>query len=167
MPSGACCRTNQSSSCVVISAIEPWIGCACETVIRDIMGSVFAKCNCRRVMRFAFVGGMNTIIAYGAYAALLGLGVRLSMASLGSLVVGIFVGFSTQGALVFGNATIGAFARFVAVWAAIYCSYLAIVLSAQEFGLNNYLGGLVALPVVTALSYFLQSRFVFRNRGRR
>lgn len=116
-----------------------------------------------QALRFAVVGLGNTVASYGVYAAMLWLGLGYVLAGLVSIVCGIAISFTTQGTLVFGGATRAAFVRFVLVWAALYSIYIGVVAVAERsFGLNSYVGGLVALVVTTALSFVLQRSFVFR-----
>ncbi len=117
-------------------------------------------------LRFVVVGIVNTVFGYGMYALFLFVGLPVAFASLFSLLIGIAFSFATQGAMVFGNSSDGAFIRFVAIWLVIYGAYLATVFIAQHFGLNSYLGGIVATPVVALMSYYLQRQFVFRNTSR-
>ena len=80
-----------------------------------------------------------------------------------TILLSIGIGFLTQGTLVFGGATRRALPRFIAVWVVIYGLYLLVVALAQRLGINNYIGGLIAAPMVACLSYVLQSRFVFQS----
>jgi len=112
-------------------------------------------------VKFALVGLLNTGWSYLLYAAFLYLGLNYWLASLLTIVLSVGVGFLTQGNLVFGGATRKALPRFIAVWVLIYAVYLAVVSVAQYGGINNYLGGLIATPLVAVLSYILQRRFVF------
>ena len=114
--------------------------------------------------KFALVGLLNTGWSYVTYAGLLYAGLEYGLASLITIVVSVGFGFLTQGTLVFGGATREALPRFVLVWVLIYLAYLGVVAGAQRIGLNNYIGGLMATPMVAILSYFLQRRFVFRAR---
>lgn len=115
-----------------------------------------------QVVRFALVGILNTGWSYFLYAALLYLGLGYSAASFLTIVLSVGFGFVTQGTLVFGGASRDALIRFVFVWVLIYAIYLVIVASAERFGVNNYIGGLIATPVVACLSFLLQRKFVFR-----
>lgn len=121
----------------------------------------------RRFLKFALVGLLNTGWSYGLYAGLLYLGLDYGIASLLTIVLSVLFGFLTQGNLVFGGANRKSLLRFIAVWVLIYGAYLGVVYAARQLGVNSYVGGLVATPMVAVLSYFLQSRFVFRQRAGR
>ena len=115
-----------------------------------------------RPLRFLLVGAMNTGLSYALYAALVHAGLGVALPSAVALVAGIVWSYATQGRLVFGHRSPAAFLRFVAVWLAIYAAYVATVLAVGRFGIGAYAGGLIATPLVAALSYVLQARFVFR-----
>jgi putative flippase GtrA len=112
-------------------------------------------------IKFALVGVLNTGWSYLLYAAFLYLGLNYWVASFLTIVLSVGFGFLTQGNLVFGGATRQALPRFILVWVVIYGMYLVVVSVAQHLGINNYLGGLIATPLVAVLSYILQRRFVF------
>ncbi|QDF98656.1 hypothetical protein CJ010_19995 [Azoarcus sp. DD4] len=114
-----------------------------------------------QLLRFLVVGSLNTGASYGAYVLLLALGLHFSVASLGALIFGILLSFTTQGRFVFGNNGIGRFPRFVAVWALLYFANIALIGAFAGMGINAYLGGALALVPITALSFLLQRHFVF------
>ena len=117
--------------------------------------------NLTQPIKFALVGLLNTGWSYLLYAAFLYLGLNYWLASFLTIVLSVSFGFLTQGNLVFGGATRKALPRFILVWVVIYAVYLVVVSAAQSVGVNNYLGGLIATPLVAVLSYILQRRFVF------
>jgi putative flippase GtrA len=116
----------------------------------------------RRPLRFVVIGLFNTAVSYGSYSLLVLSGINLPLASLLGLLLGIFVGFLTQGRIVFGNATRISFLRFVLAWSTMYFVHLGIVLGLMRFGVHPVAGGAVALCVITALSYFVLRDLVFR-----
>jgi putative flippase GtrA len=127
--------------------------------LADSLKALYAR---HHVVRFVVIGGVNTGFSYGTYALALLMGLGFKGASLCSIVLGILFSFATQGLLVFGGATRAAFIRFVAVWACIYATHISIIGFLEYLGINNYLGGLLSIPFIAALSYLLQRRFVFR-----
>lgn len=116
--------------------------------------------------KFVLVGVVNSCWSYLLYAAFLYFGFNYWLASLLTIVLSVGFGFLMQGNVVFGGATYAALPRFVLVWIVIYALYLLVVTSAQWFGVNNYIGGLMALPLVACLSYVLQRRYVFQSSAK-
>jgi putative flippase GtrA len=115
--------------------------------------------------RFMIVGMINTAFSYGLYAFFVFMGLRIPMASLAALLLGILFSFSTQGTLVFRNATRLTFIKFVAAWLAIYLVNLGIIEGFMQMGLNAYQSGALATLPVTALSYLILNFIVFRARS--
>lgn len=114
-----------------------------------------------RPLRFVLAGGFNTAVSFGSYAAGLRAGLSLPLASLVGVLAGIAVGFLTQGRFVFGQAGWSRLPRFLLAWATMYGLHLAIVTGLGTLGVNAYAGGVVALVVITLLSYFVLRNWVF------
>ena len=127
----------------------------------NLLAAAFTR---HRMLRFLVVGVVNTAFSYAVYALFVFLGAGVRWASLISLVAGILFGFLSQGMIVFPGFGRWAFARFLVVSALLYHFFIALVFVAESVGINNYVGGALAAPVVAAFSYFLQSRFVFPGR---
>lgn len=118
-----------------------------------------------RPLRFAMAGVVNTGVSYGIYVALVAGGMALPWAGLLSLASGIVTGFLTQGRFVFGQLSWSSARRYVLAWGALYLVHLGIVWSLQRWGVSPYLGALVALGALTALSYGVLRHFVFAPAG--
>lgn len=130
--------------------------------------TVHSRPTCRhRPLRFLVAGAFNTLVSYGTYVLLLLLGLNLPLAGLLSLIVGISVGFVTQGRYVFGNLSPRSLVRFVLAWMFMYLVHLGIVMGLQRLGISPYLGALAALAVLTALSYFVLRDLVFARQTNR
>ena len=113
-------------------------------------------------LRFLIVGGLNTAFSYSVYAALLYLGLNYFLANLLAFLIGVVFSFKTQGVLVFRNTDNKLLFRFLATWIVIYFVNIGLVRFSISIGFNDYLAGLVALPLVVAFSYVAQ-RSVFRR----
>ena len=116
-----------------------------------------------KVMRFLLVGGLNTAVAYAAYALFLFTGLTYASANFLALIVGIVIGFKTQGILVFRNSDNRLFVRFVAFWAVMYLLNIGLIAQLMSLGLNAYAAGAVAFPLIAPLSFVVQNSFVFRR----
>jgi glycosyltransferase involved in cell wall biosynthesis len=112
-------------------------------------------------LRFVVVGSMNTLFGYALYAGLIFLGAGVGRASIVSLIGSILVGFVAQGKIVFLGFGRWSFLKFLVVWTLLYGVYLGFVFAAESIGINNYVGGALAALVIAALSYVLQSTYVF------
>lgn len=116
-----------------------------------------------RPLRFVLVGVLNTGFSYFCYAAFLALGLAVPWASLLALVLGIVWSFSTQGTLVFQNATRVTFLKFSLNWLMLYVVNLGFIFLLMRMHLNAYVAGALSTIPVTAISYFSMKCFVFKK----
>lgn len=114
-----------------------------------------------QLLRFLLVGGLNTVVGYGLFAAFVWIGLPYPAAIALATVLGVAFNFQSTGRLVFGGAPLSQLWRFVAVYAAVYFINVATVALLLRTGLNVYVAnGLVILPLAL-IAYVLQRRFVF------
>lgn len=119
----------------------------------------------KKPVRFILVGMINTAFSYSLYAFFIFMGLRIPMASFVSLLLGIIFSFTTQGALVFGNATRLTFVKFFLTWMIIYFVNVKIIEEFVRMGLNAYYSGALATFPVAVLSYLILNFIVFRQRS--
>jgi len=112
-------------------------------------------------IRYVLVGIGNTLFSYGLYAVLLFIGFEYRVASLLALVLGIAFSFTTQGTVVFRNATRFTFVKFVVAWGLLYLFNISLIALLMRASLSAYLAGAVATMPVTLLSYFVLKLVVF------
>jgi putative flippase GtrA len=117
-----------------------------------------------RLLRFFAAGGVNTAFSYGLYVLFIYMGLRIALASLLALLLGIVFSFVTHGTFVFRNATPYAFAKFVLAWILLYLVNLGIIHILVDAGLSAYLAGALATAPVIVLAYLILNRIVFRQR---
>jgi putative flippase GtrA len=115
-----------------------------------------------QLVRFLIVGFGNTIFSYAVYALGLFMGLPYWLASLVALVIGIAVGFVTQGRLVFRSSLEGRLPLFVTVWAALYGVNILVIRLLTDLGIDAYLAGAIATLPTVALSFALNRLVVFR-----
>ena len=118
----------------------------------------------RQFARYIFVGVGNTAFSYGTYAALLFFGLDYRVASLLALVLGIAFSFTTQGNLVFHNATRITLVKFVAAWLAIYALNIGFISGMMRLSISAYVAGGIATVPVTLISYFVLKFAVFGRK---
>jgi len=116
-----------------------------------------------QLVRFLVIGFGNTVFSYAVYALGLFIGLPYWLASLVALVIGIAVGFVTQGRLVFRSSLEGQLPIFVAVWAALYVVNILVIRMLTDFGIDAYLAGAIATLPTVALSFVLNRLVVFRG----
>lgn len=144
----------------------------------------------RRFARFIVVGGLNTAFGYACYALLLWLGVPLEASLLGATVLGLFFNFLTTGRLVFADARGSLLPRFIAAYLLAWAmgalaarglsalgpakwfvpfapAALAAHMATKTKFWNDFLAGLLLLPLSATLTYLLLAGLVYRPAARR
>jgi putative flippase GtrA len=116
---------------------------------------------------YVLVGLFNTASSYSIYALFLFGGFSVWVSSFASIVLGIIMSYLTQGGLVFKNLTLSSAWRFLLNWVLIFFVYVVIVFSLENLGINNYMGGVIALTITTSLSYFSMNRYVFKKMSKK
>lgn len=117
-------------------------------------------------VRFLAVGGINTAFAYGVFALALYSGLHYALASLSSIVLGMFFSFFTQGKLVFKSNKPGELARFLAVATVLYFVHTGLLKGAAALQIDLYLAGAVLTFPLALLSYVLNKHLVFRHAAK-
>ena len=134
-----------------------------EARSNSAVGGTFAVLRNRQIVRFLAVGVLNTGFSYAVYALFVWVGLSYVFANLLSLLAGILFSFRTQGRLVFGNADVRLFGKYVFVWLLIFLVNIGCIRVAMSFGANAYVAGALALLPTVALSYVLQKFVVFKR----
>lgn len=129
----------------------------------SILNTIVKQGRKAEVMRFVFVGIINTCVSYLIYALLLSVGLQYQMANLIALVIGILFSFKTQGHLVFNNRNNRLLGRFILSWVFIYACVILLIGRIIDFGFDAYAAGALALPFSAVLSYVIQKHFVFKG----
>ena len=114
-----------------------------------------------QAIRYIVVGSFNSACSFAAYAILTWVGLSVSLASLGALVLGICLSFVTLGRLVFLSTLRGRFHRFVLLWAFLYVVNLGLISLFMQFGFGPYIAGLLAAAPTVAAAFILQRVYVF------
>lgn len=114
-----------------------------------------------RFIRFLLVGGLNTAFGYGVFVTCLWLGMHYALAGAISTVMGVLFNFKSTGNLVFRSKGNRRLPRFIAVYAIIYLVNVLALGVMLQFGIPEWLGGLILLLPSAILSYVLNRHFVF------
>lgn len=115
----------------------------------------------RRFLHFLLVGALNTAFGYGVFVACLWLGMHYAIAGAISTVLGVLFNFKSTGRLVFRSTGNRRLPHFVAVYAIIYLVNVLALGVMLQFGIPEWLGGLILLLPSAILSYVLNRQFVF------
>ncbi len=116
-----------------------------------------------RMVRYVFVGGMNTVFGFAVYALLAPTSLPTWLILIIANVAAISFNFATTGSIVFRDLKLQRIPRFLLIYGIIFLTYLTLI----EW-LSPMIGGrimamaVVVLPV-SALNYILQMMFVFKR----
>jgi glycosyltransferase involved in cell wall biosynthesis/putative flippase GtrA len=113
------------------------------------------------LLRFLFVGSINTLFCYSVYALGLFLGLTYQVANLVALAIGVLFSFKTQGKIVFNNTDYRLFGRYVLFWGLLYCLNILLIAAFMDYGLNAYKAGAISMVLITIVSFFIQKIIIF------
>ena len=114
-----------------------------------------------RLIRFLFVGGINTLFGYIVFASLILLQIHYSIASLLSTILGILFNFFTTGRIVFNNDNPKLLFRFFGVYGITYLFNLLFLRIFDTCKVNLLIAGILLILPSSFLSYTLNKSFVF------
>jgi len=120
-----------------------------------------------RLLVFGFVGALNTAVCYALYAALIQvLGWNHNLALVADYAFGAVLGFVAHRIATFSDRAHvkRAFSKYLTALMVLFALNLAVLDGIVESGLLEPMGAqLVAMLLVTAVSYVLQRQWVFRS----
>lgn len=139
----------------------------------------------RRLLRFVLVGGVNAAFGYGVYGAALYLGWPLALALALANVTGVAFNFVTNGRLVFDDRDPRKFPRFVLAYVLAWLVGTVLVAGLSRLepsrildfvpalreianrhrptALDDFVAGVLLLPVSALGTFWLLSRLVYRD----
>jgi putative flippase GtrA len=114
-------------------------------------------------LRFGVAGIVNTAFGFGAYSALVLLGMPVSVSLLVATVTGIFFNFLTFGAFAFRQRDIRRLPRFLMAYGGMYLVNLALLEAVRRASaLGPIAAQFACLLLVAPTTYFLLKATVFR-----
>ena len=127
-----------------------------------------------RVLRFVAAGVWNTGVSYGVYALAIFFGAPyfgapyyIYVAVFVANVVAVANNYFTFSIFVFGDRPKTGAMRYLAGFMLNYLFAAAAVgFFADILGINPYISGILAMPIIAALSFVLHNWFVFREARR-
>lgn len=117
----------------------------------------------KQIANFILVGVVNTLFGYSVYAVFIYLGLNYILAVLMATIFGVLFNFKTIGKFVFDSSHDGLIGRFVFVYAIVFIINIITIKILKEFGLNDYISGLLAIVPASVASFILNKYFVFER----
>ena len=121
------------------------------------MGSI------ERLWRYYQAGILNTAFGYGLYALFVALGLNMYVAQIIAHLLGTGFNYVTYSRHAFHDAEASR-SRFVASYAVNYLLGLGALWTISRFVPSPYLGGFIAVGIVSLINYFILKHWVFKPR---
>ena len=118
-----------------------------------------------QLLRFLVVGGVNTIFGYCMYALFTFIGLHYALAVLLAQISGVIFNFNTTGKIVFYNTKPHLIFRFAGVYVFLYVINVLILSLFAKIDYNMYFAGLILILPMALLSFLLNKKFVFIDKG--
>ena len=112
--------------------------------------------------RYYAAGILNTAFGYGAFSALIWLGLNLYLSQLFAHVAGVIFNYLIYSRHVFKNSK-AAKKRFVVSYAGNYLFSLAALAAIVQIIESPYIAGFVTIILVSILNYFVLKHLVFNE----
>ena len=116
-----------------------------------------------KLYKYLVVGGVNTVFGYSVFAILIFFGFHYSLAVLIATILGVLFNFQSYGRLVFKNYSWDFLPRYITVYIIIYFVNLILLLIFDLLVSNLYISGLMVIPFIAYLGYFLNKRYVWKT----
>jgi putative flippase GtrA len=114
-----------------------------------------------QLLRYYQAGIVNTLFGYGAFAALVWLGMEMFLAQLVSHVAGTLFNYVVYSRYTFAREQ-GSLVRFIASYAVNYGLSVASLWALSRVVASPYVAGLLTIVVVSVINFVILKRFVFR-----
>jgi len=124
----------------------------------------------RTEFRFLVVGGINTMVGYGAYTLFLSISLPYLLANTLATIIGVINSYLWNRFFTFKSKgrALTEIIRFSVVYLFSYCfSMLFLYLIVGSLGVNVYIAGALNIIVVTAISWFGHKNFSFKAREKK
>jgi len=114
-----------------------------------------------QVVRFIFVGGINTLVGYALYVVGVLIGLSPTIALLIATALGALFNFFSIGTYVFGQGGTHLIMRFLALYAGIYIFNLILLHLLLALGVGPLIAQAGLVPLMATLSFVFNRKFVF------
>lgn len=115
----------------------------------------------RRFVLFLLVGGLNTLVGYGLFAAAIAIGLRPAAALTVATLGGVAFNFQSIGRIVFAGHGSRRLAAFMVVYGVQFALNLAGLKALAGVGFGPLAAQAVLLPFMAVGSFLAMRRFVF------
>jgi putative flippase GtrA len=121
-----------------------------------------SKHNLMQIVKFGFIGFFNTLTSYLIFSLLIFLKSNYIIALIFSYLIGVIISYYLNKSWTFKSKH-KHFNKFVISYIITLLINLLLLLVANKLKLNLYLGQFFALFITSALNFFIQKYWVFKN----
>jgi putative flippase GtrA len=115
----------------------------------------------RRFVLFLFVGGLNTLVNYLFFVALVSVGLGQTLGVIAATALGILFNFFSTGRIVFRSEKISLLPRFIGVYLVQCALNILLLRAAVGMGVHLLVAEAIILFVLAIGTFFAMRRFVF------
>jgi putative flippase GtrA len=119
--------------------------------------------NLSQIIRFIFIGGINTLFGFSVYVFFIWYGFGYPVASAISIILGVIFNYFSTGIVVFNHKKFDRIYPYLLVYLFIYIVNISLIALLLVAGLNEIEAGFVTLFPVAVITYYLLNKYVFNK----
>ncbi len=121
----------------------------------------------KKIVRFLFVGGINTLVGYGCFALLIFIGLNHNLAYIIATVIGVVNSYLWNKIFTFKSKekSYSEALRFISVYLISFIIGLIILnVLINKLLINTYIAGAINIIFTTLISWIGHNKFSFKNK---
>jgi putative flippase GtrA len=122
--------------------------------------------NINRLIRFYIAGGINTLLSYCIFAALIYFGFVYWLAVVICYAIGLVINYKTIKMIAFNDSSKQSLRHFFFIFCITCLVNIASLKILIGLGVNTYLAPWIVVIPISLLSYFLNKKYVFNVKSK-
>lgn len=122
-----------------------------------------------KIIRFLFVGGINTFVGYGAFALFIYLGLNYNISYVFSTIIGVANSYVWNKRFTFKSKekSVNELFRFIFVYLISFIFGIIILnVLVKTLSINEYIAGFINIMFTTLISWIGHNKFSFNDGGK-
>ena len=116
----------------------------------------------KQVLRFIFIGMINTLFGYMIFSLFIFIHFTSSLAIIGASIIGIIFNFNTLGRYVFHKPNKHLIFKFISAYFILTIFNITLQKSLHLMISSDYLSGFFSIVITAVLSFLINKHFVFK-----
>lgn len=117
-----------------------------------------------QLIRFFFVGILNTLFGYSLYAFFIYKGIPYYFAIILTTILGLLFNFKTISGLVFNSKEKGIFIKFCLLYSTLALLNIILINILSQHIANYYFTGLFAIVICSSLSFIINRKLMYKPK---